>query len=358
MIAAVAFSVMGSPSVTESNSKADAWIRSEMQKRKVPGAQVAVVKGGKVVLLRSYGKASLQFDVPVRNSTLFTLNSATKSFTGVAVMQLVDRGLLSLSDPVSKYVDGLPSDWRPVTIEQLMTHVSGLPDIVDQSIGKLVGGLPDEEAWKKVQEMPMLSKTGTEFSYNQTNYLLIGKVIDRVSKMPFTQFIQRDQFEKLGLKNTRFGDSRDLVKNLAQAYYLEEDSAGHVSHRPTASEFPKFLWTGAGLCSTAGDVAKWILGLRSGRLFSSKKSLDRLWQRGKFNDGKPSPWAIGWPASDRTKHRWVGGIGGGRSAFFVYPDDDLAVVVLTNLAGSSPEQWIDSIARFYVPKIGATVKKN
>ena len=329
------------------SQQVEKWVQAEMTKRKVPGAQVAVIRKGKVVFSKSFGKASLQFDVSVKNSTLFTLNSATKCFTGVAVMQLVERGAINLEDPIEKYVDNLPEAWHGISIERLMDHTSGLPDIVDQSTGKLVGGLPDDEAWAKVQTLPLISETGTTFSYNQTNYLLIGQMIDKVSGMPFTEFIRKNQFEALGLKNTRYGDARDLVKNLAQTYFLagEKDA---MEHRPTGSEFPKFLWTAAGLCSTADDIAKWLIAIQNGKLLKSEASVKRLWTNGKFKDGSRAPWTIGWPTSEEKGRRWVGGIGGGRSAFFVYPDDDLAIVILTNLAGSVPHAWMDEIAKLYL----------
>lgn len=330
--------------------KVDAIVRTEMSKRHIPGAQVAVVHRGKTAYSKSFGKCSLQFDLPVKSSTLFTLNSATKPFTGVALMQLVEKRSLRLEDPVSKYIDGLPADWQKVTIRELATHVSGLPDIVDQSTGKLVGGLGDEEAWAKVQTLPMEFATNTKYSYNQTNYLLLGKVIDKLAGVPFVDAIQGAQFAPLGMKNTRYGDARDVVKNLAQAYRIEEATDGKIIHRPIASEFPHFLWTAAGLCTSAEDVAKWMSALMSGKLLKSQ-SLAEMWRVGKLADGTSASWAVGWPASAKGDHRWVAGIGGGRSAFFIYPEDDLAVVILTNLGGGVPEQWLPSVARVYVPTI-------
>ncbi|MBS1712805.1 MAG: beta-lactamase family protein [Armatimonadetes bacterium] len=335
---------------TDLGRQVDAYVRKEMAARHVPGAQVAVVLQGKVVYKRSFGKASLQFDLPVKDTTLFTLNSATKPFTGVAVMQLVQAGKLSLDDPVGKHLDGLPVAWRGVTIGQLATHVSGLPDIVDQSQGGKLVGESEDDAWSKVQTMPLEYPTGTKYSYNQTNYLLLGKVIDKLSGRPFTTFIEEGQFRPAKMAHTRYGDARDVVKGLAQAYYIEQGDDGSVTYRPTGSVFPHFLWTGAGLCSTATDVARWIVALQDGTLLGSK-SLEAMWTRGRFVDGKPASWAVGWPASSRADHRWVAGIGGGRSAFFVYPDDGVAVVLLTNLAGSAPEDWIEPIARMVVPGI-------
>jgi CubicO group peptidase (beta-lactamase class C family) len=97
-----------------------------MQKRRIPGMQVAVVRHGKIALLDSFGVANIEHVVPVSNETVFQINSVTKAFTGVAIMQLVESGKLDLAAPASRYLDGLPMAWQAVTIEQLATHTSGL----------------------------------------------------------------------------------------------------------------------------------------------------------------------------------------------------------------------------------------
>ncbi len=328
-----------------------AIIRAEMLRRHVPGAQVAVIRKGKLVYSKSFGHATLQFDVLVKNTTRFTINSATKSFTGVAIMQLVEAGKLNLSDPVGKYISELPEAWKPVTIRQLATHVSGIPNIIDQNTGNLVGDLEDQEAWAKVQTLPMEFVTNEKSSYNQTNYLLLGKVIDKVSGKPFVDFITENQFAAAKMSRTVFGDARDVIKDLAQAYIVDDSVVGAPKYTAVGAVFPKFLWTGAGICSTAEDIARWIGGLSSRRLLKSQQTLDEMWRQDRYSDGKPAAWGVGWPGSKRIQHRWFGGIGGARSAFYVYPDDDLAVVILTNLAGASPEEWIDSVARVFVPGI-------
>lgn len=350
IISLIVSAAIGTPMPGDPTAKADAYIRKQLSERHVPGAQVAVIYKGKVVYSKSFGKASLQFDLPVKSSTLFTLNSATKPFTGVAVVQLAERGLITLDDPIGDHLgEVLPESWHAVTVRQLLSHVSGLPDIVDQSTGKLIDGLGEVEAWHKVKTLPSPAPPGAMYSYNQTNYLVLGLLIQKKSGLPFTEFIEKNQFQPLGMKSTQYGDARYLVKNLAQTYFVGDDK-GEV-FRPTSSEFPEFLWTAAGLCTSAEDLAKWLLALQNGKLFKSSESLKTLWSAGKFSNGEPAPWALGWPVSARQDHRWVGGIGGGRSAFFVYPDDDLAIIVLTNLAGSAPESWIEGIAKSWVPSI-------
>jgi len=332
-----------------------------MRERRIPGLQVAVVRRGKIVLLRSLGVANVQDSVPVTRRTIFPINSCTKAFTGVAVMQLVEEGKVDLSAPVSAYLDGLPAPWRPVTVRQLLTHVSGLPNILnvlDQSTGKLIGGDSEDSAWAKVQAMPTEFGAGERFSYNQTNYVLLGKIIDKYAGEPFARFFVERQFKAAGMTNTVFGDSRDVITNQAPSYRYVNNLDGRTLGEDRLvfayAEFPPFRRAASGLNSTAEDVARWIIALQAGRLLKTKAALDALWTPGKYNDGSPTQWALGWVTKPRPRHRAVIATGGGRAAFFVYPDDDLAVVVLTNLAGSFPEEFIDELAGLYDPKISAS----
>ncbi|WAC48858.1 serine hydrolase [Asticcacaulis sp. SL142] len=122
-------------------------------------------------------------------------------------------------------------------------------------------------------------------------------------------------------------------------------------------DLPPFTRTGAGMNASAQEIASWIIALQAGKLLAKPDSLKRLWTA-ILNNGDRNEWAMGWPIVRITPHRIVGGIGGGRAAFFIYPDDDLAVVVLTNLVGSDPQRFIDKIASFYVPSIGIAAAQN
>ncbi|WP_219115672.1 serine hydrolase domain-containing protein [Janthinobacterium sp. UMAB-56] len=326
-----------------------AFVRSEMQERQIPGLQLAVIQRGKVVLKRNFGLASLQYRVPVTDASLFSINSATKAFAGVAVMQLVQQGKIDLAAPIDRYLTGLPAAWQGVTVTQLLNHTSGLPDVLDQRSGKLVGPQPDDAdaAWTAVQVLPVEAQPGERYRYNQTNYVLLAKLIELQGGQPFTTFVQHRQFDVAGMPHSGFGDAKDVVANKASSYVLDRGGKGY---RNVIEDFPVFLRAGAGINSNVDELANWLIALQAGRLLAPAR-VARLWQPTSLNDGKPAPWALGWPTIGRDGHRAVAGIGGARSAFYVYPDDDLAVIILSNLAGGQPEQLIDSIAGFYIPAL-------
>ena len=326
-----------------------AFVRSEMQERQIPGLQLAVIQRGKVVLARNFGLSSLQYQVPGTDTSLFSINSATKAFAGVAVMQLVQEGKVDLAAPIGQYLTDLPVAWRAVTVTQLLNHTSGLPDVLDQRSGKLVGPLPDDAdaAWTAVQALAVEAPPGQRYRYNQTNYVLLAQLVERQGGQPFTTFIQRRQFDVAGMRHSGFGDAKDVVANKASSYVLGRGGNGY---RNVIEDFPVYMRAGAGINSNAGELANWLIALQSGRLLAPA-GLERLWQPTSLNDGKPAPWALGWPTIGRDGHRAVAGIGGGRSAFYVYPNDGLAVIILSNLAGGQPEQLIDTVAGFYLPAL-------
>lgn len=237
-----------------------------MRERRIPGLQAAVVKDGKIVLLTSLGAADLQTVIPITNKSVFGIYSCTKAFTGVAIAQLVEDGKLDLSAPVSRYLDGLPDAWQPVTIRQLLTHVSGLPNILralDPVAYGFVNGSDEETAWTKTKAMPMEFTPGERFSYNQTNYALLGKIIDKLSRKPFAQVFRERQFDVAAMSHTGFGDSRDITPNMVRTYrYVSQSDGQKLSAEKLVhdyAEFPAFRRTASGMNSTAEDLARWII---------------------------------------------------------------------------------------------------
>ena len=336
----------------------DVFVKNQMQRRKIPGLQLAIVKDGRIIKTGNYGLANVQDSIAVSDKTVFNINSITKAFTGVAIIQLVEAGKLNLASPVSTYLANLPAEWRPVTIQQLLSHTSGIPDIVDEEESVMIADNADE-AWKKVLALPMDFKPGEKFSYNQTNYLLLGQIIDTLSGIPFREFIIKEQLLKAGMAKTirsGFGATKDIVANVAGGYRYSRGKLINMFF-----SFPPFLQTAAGMSSTAKEMADWIIALQSRKLLEDQSTLTALWTPAILNNGKTggfsgllNGYASGWPIVARTEHPAAAAVGGGRSAVFVYPNDNLAIVVLTNLAGASPDGFIDELAGLFIPDMKAS----
>ena len=153
----------------------DDFLLKKMQDKQIPGLQIAIIKINKIIKIANYGIANIQDNIAVTDDTVFTINSMTKSFVGVAIMQLVEKGKLTLTDKASSYVADLPDAWLDITIKQLLTNTSGLPEI--ESGTSLISPEGDEASWNLVKTLPMAAKANTKFQYTSTNYLLLGKII-------------------------------------------------------------------------------------------------------------------------------------------------------------------------------------
>jgi CubicO group peptidase (beta-lactamase class C family) len=337
----------------------DLFITAMMKKKRIPGLQLAVIQHGRVVKNAVYGMANIEQDIPATSESVFSINSITKAFVGVAVMQLAEEGKLNISDPLAMHLDSLPAEWQKVTIKDVMTHTSGLPDMQDEN-EMILGNGTEESALKIVKALPMQFKTGERFAYNQTGYVLIGKIITKLSGMHFTTFIESRQFNAVGMKHTRFGDSFDIIPHDAGAYTTIQNLGGRWSYGGPIGKgfikFPTFYRTAAGIYSTSTDMASWIIALEKGSLLKNKESLRLLWEPAILKNGKTAGfsnllngYALGFPTIGRSEHPAVAPVGGGRATFFIYPEDDLAVVILTNLMGGNPDTFTDETAAYYIP---------
>lgn len=337
-------------SLAEANRQARQQIQQTMKEQRIPALQIAVVRDGRIVLSEAYGLANVENRVAAKPTTRFPINSATKAFTGVAMMQLAEAGIVDLEAPVSRYLDDLPEAWRGVRVRQLLAHTSGLPDINGPS--GLIGGANEADAWKAVKALPVEAPAGERFAYNQTNYGLLAQIIARQTNQPYERYIATRQFAAAGMASSTFGDSYDLTPDAATMYSylprgtLARDDANRLTH--WFYDMPYSLWAGGGILTTASDVARWLAALSTGRLIG-KPRLQQMWAPEKLNSGADGDWAAGWPVLKAAPDLQVAGIGGARAAFIVYADQGLAVVVLTNLVGANPQRFIPRIAEIYQP---------
>ena len=337
----------------------DVFIKEKMTQLQIPGLQLAIVKNGKIDKLGNYGLANIEHRVPTIAKTTFSINSMTKAFVGVAIMQLQEQGKLNINNPISYYISDIPENWKSITIKQLLSNVSGLPNNIDEKEQVLGEGV-ESINWEMVRKLPMEFHPGEKFSYNQTGYYILGKIINSLSGQHFTQFIAENQFKPCLMTATRFGDSNDIIPNNAGSYSTIFNENGKwindgKLHNSYAS-FPLFFRTATGIISTAEDLSKWLIALQSGELLKKQESIDQMFTTTKLNNGEiggfnklTNGYALGWPTVQREEHFAVAPVGGMRSALFVYPQDNLAIVVLTNLQGSNPEWFIDEIAGYYFP---------
>lgn len=321
----------------------DNYIISKMQERRIPGLQLAIVKNKKIIKTGSYGIANIEDSIKVDSKTAFAINSMTKAFTGVAIMQLVEQEKIALEDPISKYIDSLPDNWKNVTVKQVLTHTSGLPNMMDYN-AKIIA------SWEEVQKLPMEFEPNSDFQYNQTNYTILGKIINKISGYTFQEFIQENQLKLISANRTieaGFGHYQSVIPHSARGYtYFINGSLTHVYE-----EFPEEFRTAAGMSSTAIELANWHIALQNGTLLKKSNSLSALWTPAILSNSKTKAfnkeingYAIGTPVMIKPdKSKIIASIGGGRSAALTFIDKEITIVVLTNLQGAFPERFISEL---------------
>ncbi len=337
----------------------DAFVSSEMARQHIPGLAIGIYNRGHILLAKGYGLANVELSVPVRPESVFQSGSVGKQFVSAAIMMLVEDGKLSLDDSIAKYFPESPSTWKPILIKNLLSHTSGLSEYEsDERIGAegdfyLRLDFTEDELLKKIEALPIEWPVGEKWDYRNTNYVLLGFVIHKVSGEPYAEYLDERIFKPLGMTSTRLISERDIISNRSAGYEFED---GRLKNQEWVS--PTFNSTADGaLYFNVLDLARWDEALYTTRLLA-QSSLDRIWSVYPLNDGKPnwSGYGFGWFIDRQNGHRvlWHGGAWQGFTcAILRYPEDSLGVVVLTNLdaAHSNPRLLGRVIAGLIVPPL-------
>lgn len=207
-------------SLAAQGDRIDAYMKTEMEKASIPGASVVVMRDGKVPHHGSYGVASIELSAPVTPRTVFPLASITKTFTATAVMLLVERNTISLDDALGSILPNVPDNWKPITVRQLLGHTSGLPDVMTNPFTGTWLGDTREDALAKLGALPLQAKPGETWSYNQTNYMLLGMIVEARSGMSFDEFLKRHVLDPLSPGAFVYGDSKVVVPNRGSWYSI------------------------------------------------------------------------------------------------------------------------------------------
>jgi CubicO group peptidase (beta-lactamase class C family) len=339
----------------------DAYVHTQMAWRHIPGLALAVIQHRQVRKISSYGYASVELSVPVQSTTVFNLASITKVFTAVAVMTLVDSGKLNLDEPIGKYLERLPREWQSIKVRQLLSHTSGLPDLVVHPDSEVTVADTAQGVLDVLRKRPLDFKPGTAWKYNQTNYLLLSLIIEKLSGQPFAQFCKSHLFDPLGLQSPVFGDQRRVVPLRATDYTvldLSNEANPLMDHMEVLDyRAAPVLDPAGGLNISVADFSRWLVALLSGKLIT-EGSLQALRTPARLDDGKmvdgldlPAPWrsyGLGMMLNPDGDHPQAGHMGGARTSMAIFPKDDLAVIVLTNLQGDDPDSLLTGIASHYL----------
>ncbi|PWF45445.1 serine hydrolase domain-containing protein [Massilia glaciei] len=289
-----------------------------------PGVAALIVRDGHPILRKAYGLANVELNVPLQPEHVFRIGSTTKLFTATAVMLLVDEGKLDLGAPVTRYLDAAPRHWEKVTIEHLLTHTSGIPNLsMDSGYWRTTARLDHtlEELISPVHARPFDFEPGTKFAYNNTGFNLLGMVIEKVSGTDYFAFVEQRIVKPLGLKHTRESNDKQLIPGLVTGY-----REGPTPAWPLANSN---LHAAGGLVSTVDDLAAFMLSLQSGKIVSPA-SVKRMNTSHVLPNGAATGYGLGtWVRKVNGKHL----VGHGGYIFNFYSqlemDVDSGIVAVT-----------------------------
>jgi len=328
-------------------AKVDDYVKAEMQKERVPGISLAVIKDGQIILAKGYGFANVELQVPARPETIYQSGSVGKQFTAMAIMMLVEEGKIGLDDKISKYFTDAPEAWKDITIRRLLTHTSGTTDYPRDFDFRR--DYTEDELLKRAEAIPLAFQPGEKWSYSNLGYVTLGILIHKVSGKFYGDFLQERIFKPLGMTTARIISEADIVPNRAAGYRLVK------------SELKNQEWVSPSLNTTADgalyltvyDMAKWDAALYTEKLVK-KATLDQIWTKVTLNNGKTSDYGFGWSLTDVGGHKLIehgGAWQGFRSHIARYVDDRLTVVVFANLIGARTEKIAHDVAAIYNPAL-------
>jgi CubicO group peptidase (beta-lactamase class C family) len=344
------------PHDTVASADVDTYIAQQMHDQKIPGLSLAVVLDGRVIKAQGYGYANLEFKAPVTTETLFESGSIGKQFTATGVMMLVEEGKIGLEDKITKYFPDAPASWNDITIRELLSHQSGIKNYTDGKDVDFRKDYTEDELLKIAESLPLDFPPGSDWSYSNTGYVVLGILIHRVTGQFYGDFLHDRIFAPLGMK-TRVISESDILLNRASGYQL-------ANHQWRNQDWvsPTLNTTADGsLYFTSLDLAKWDAALYTTKLLK-QSSLDQMWTSQKLesgpNEGKPNKgnYGFGWFIDNMNGHRLIehgGAWQGFTDSICRYVDDKLTVIVLTNLDSehSNPQKIAHQVAGLYIPAL-------
>jgi len=317
------------PPPADTAARLDAVVRAAYHPDQ-PGAAVIVVKDSRVIYRAARGMANLELGVPLQPDMVFRLGSITKQFTAAATMLLVADGKLALDDPIEKHLPGYPTQGHTITIEHLLTHTSGIQSYTDMPgwmESKVRNDLTVQELIDGFKREPMQFAPGRQFRYNNSGYVLLGAIIEKVSGTTYEKFVTDRIFTPLGMTSTYYGSNEPIIPKRVEGYTTDGGTTKNARYLSMTQPY-----AAGSLVSSVDDLARWDAALAAGTLLRPAQ-LDRMWRPYTLGDGKPSQYGYGFMRAS-LRSRPVVEHGGGIPGFSTFalrlPEDRVYVAVLCN----------------------------
>lgn len=308
-------------------------VRRAMERARIPGLTVALAADSGRVWSYGYGVADVENAVPATPQTVYRLGSISKPITAVAVLQLAERGRLDLDAPVQTYVPEFPQKPWPITSRQLLGHLGGIRHY--KSLEEINSTRHYEDLLAPLaifQDDPLVAEPGTKFSYTTYGYVLLGAVVEKASGMPFLDFLRENIFEPAGMERIQADSVHAIIPHRARGYRISK--AGQLENCDLADTSNKI--PGGGLSSTAGDLVRFALAVRDGKLLKPA-TVEAMFTRQRLKDGSRTNYGLGWNLLQAKGVEYVlhgGGQQGVATVLAMERHRPRVVAVMSNLEGA------------------------
>ena len=272
-----------------------------------PAISAAVVVDGRIAWADGFGQADLEQEVPAHADTVYRIASISKPVAATAVMQLVERGLVGLDDPIQKYVPDFPR--KPegeIRLRHLLTHTSGIRHYKGDEFNSREYFATTAAAFRIFEDDPLLFAPGSKYQYSTYGYNLLAAVVEKVSGLPYEQYIQAHVFTPAGMTTARLEHPEDLVRHRARQYTKDTRPAPAFPLRNAPYVDLSYKWAGGGIIATALDLARFDIALNDGRLLKPA-TLQQMYTPARLTSGQETGYGLGWMVATDARGRTLGG---------------------------------------------------
>ncbi|MDY8137879.1 serine hydrolase [Aquimarina sp. 2201CG5-10] len=322
-------------------------VLQEKYKSDTPGATVIITKKGETIYHKAFGLANMELSVPMKTNNVFEIGSITKQFTAVSILMLLEQGKLTIEDEITKYIPDYPTHGKKITIHHLLNHTSGIKSYTSMNLSEIAAkDMTPTELIDYFKNEPMDFDPGEEWRYNNSGYIILGFIIEKVSGQTYEDFVEQNIFKPLQMQDSFYGSKSEIIKNRASGY---QTHGNYINADYLSMTLP---YAAGSLMSTVKDLNTWQKALNTNKLLKAT-TLQKAFQNTTLNNGKPTYYGYGWSVNkigDSPSIEHGGGIFGYTSYQIYIPKEDLHVAILTNCNCNSPTDVAIQIASIAINK--------
>lgn len=341
VFSATQFAWAAKPSNDEFNARVNEYMDAAVSVQGFSGS-ILVADNDKPLVSKGYGFANIELSVPNSAETVFLLGSVTKQFTGMAIAILEEQGKLKASDLACQFLENCPPSWAAITVKQLLWHTSGIPNYTSfpEFAARTVSPINTAEMIEMLKDKPLDFVPGESQSYSNSGYFLLGSIIEKTSGKTYADFLQESIFTPLGMTHSGYDVPTRIVPNRAAGYARQNGELFNALYMDMTVPF-----AAGSLYSTTGDLLLWDQALYTEKLVS-KQSLKKIFTGHEGDSG----YGYGWSMSKRFDKNVIshgGGIYGFSTHITRFPDDNVTLIVLSNIEGSPSGSMAKDLAAIY-----------